>query len=283
MPNFIILKTLSLKVVRRHDEEEKKKVCVCVCVCVCVSVCACMCVCVCRVCAWMHVCVCACMHVCVCVCACAYVCVCVCDLYKCILVVIDDLCKSSWEMERCTNPHSSYYYYCVDWWNMRWSESDSSIHMKVIYLIWLQLISRFINEHAPLLILKVLFQINNSFTLLVCCNLWGKHSSSFFCRIIINSDVLIEIINKNNIHKTCRYFVSKTLLKVKKKKKKWKRPLLHNACARHAAAKLLELLVTSRYYAQSTFPYTVCFAELHANHPLQPAVYFLCFHREIRI
>ena len=84
-----------------------------VCVHACVRACMCACVCVCvyvYVCERERVCVCVCVRerereresvcVCVCVCVCVFLCVCVCDLYKCILVAIDELCEALRSPER---------------------------------------------------------------------------------------------------------------------------------------------------------------------------------------
>ena len=77
--------------------------------------------------------------------------------------------------------------------------------------------SVFINERVPLLILKVLFGINQSFALCLCCSLWGKHgghSSGFLHGILMvtfwladtawwlptwNPLTFIKIIQKNHL------------------------------------------------------------------------------------
>ena len=57
--------------------------------------------------------------------------------------------------------------------------SDSSVHMNVICLIWLQLIFLVVDKHAPLLILKVLYRVHQSCTPSLCFSLWGKHRGHF--------------------------------------------------------------------------------------------------------
>ena len=36
--------------------------------------------------------------------------------------------------------------HCVDWWNARWLESESNLHIKAVCFIWLQVISLAIDE-----------------------------------------------------------------------------------------------------------------------------------------
>lgn len=58
---------------------------------------------------------------------------------------------------------------CVDCWKEHWFETDSSIQMNAVCLIWLSLISVVISEWVPLLISKVLFRILLSFTWCMLC------------------------------------------------------------------------------------------------------------------
>ena len=59
---------------------------------------------------------------------------------------------------------------CVDRWNTRRFEADSSIQMNVVCLIRLQLISLVIITLVPLLILKILFRIHQTFSPFLCLN-----------------------------------------------------------------------------------------------------------------
>ena len=67
--------------------------------------------------------------------------------------------------------------YCVDCWNAPWPQSKSSIQINVIHLTESQLISFVISTHAPLLSLKALFRIHQSFAQLLGFSLWSKHGS----------------------------------------------------------------------------------------------------------
>ena len=77
----------------------------------------------------------------------------------------------------------------------QWFQSDSSSQKNVIYFISLQFVSLVTSETAPLLILTVSFDINQSLTLLLCFSLWekyGSYSLGFSCRASTNnSDILI--------------------------------------------------------------------------------------------
>ena len=79
-------------------------------------------------------------------------------------------------------------WHCVDWWNARWLESDSStqdahsqphlIAAGVLHHQW----------HTPLPMLKVLFTVHQSFALLLGFSLWERHAShspGFSCRILM--------------------------------------------------------------------------------------------------
>ena len=90
-------------------------------------------------------------------------------------------CSGVWSVDWPTDSALSimhvYVYYCV-WFG---------IYIIVIFHIGLQLLSVVNNIRVPVLILKVLFGINQSFCPLPCCGLWGNygcHSSSFFTRNI---------------------------------------------------------------------------------------------------
>ena len=45
-----------------------------------------------------------------------------------------------WSLMECTTVMTDGMHYCDDWWNARWFESDSSMQMDEIHLVWLQLI-----------------------------------------------------------------------------------------------------------------------------------------------
>ena len=81
-------------------------------------------------------------------------------------------------------------WYCVDWWNAWWLESHSRIHIKVVCLLWLQLISLLMNERAPLLITKGLFGIHQSLALLPCFSLPVKHG--------IHSLVFLQVASEHH-------------------------------------------------------------------------------------
>ena len=77
------------------------------------------------------------------------------------------------------------------------SESESSIQMNVICLIWLQRISFVIGERVRLFNLRVLFRNHHFFALLPCFSLWNKHedhSSSYLRGIPFVTSWLAESV-----------------------------------------------------------------------------------------